>query len=171
MKEGRDTLEKAKETAQDYRGYVIERYQGEVYGEALFRALAEQETNEQRREKWRVLEQLERETKERIRPAVAELGATTEEDPARIKEGEDLAARLAAVPWGDLMKGFRSELERFVSEFEKAEALAPPGGVELLRDITRHEKALLEFSVREIEGHEAHSLEPVLALLREPTSR
>ncbi len=160
------TLKAAGETARDFRAYLIERYQGEVYGEALFRALAEREGHAERRQKWRTLQQLERETKERIRPAVAELGATTEEDPARCKEGEDLAARLAAVPWDDLMKGFRTELEKFVREFEKAEELAPPEGAELARDITRHEKALLEFAVRELEGREAHSLEPVAALLR-----
>ena len=54
-----------------------------------------------------------------------------------------------------------------MSEFEKAEELAPPEGTELARDITRHEKALLEFAVRELEGREADSLEPVVALLRD----
>ena len=97
------TLKAAGETAGNFRAYLIERYQGEVYGEALFRALAEREPHAERRRKWRTLQQLERETKERIRPAVAALGATTEEDPARCKEGEDLAARLAAAPWDDLM--------------------------------------------------------------------
>ena len=70
------------------------------------------------------------------------------------------------VPWPDLMRGFRAELEKFVHEFERAEALAPPAGVDLARDITRHEQALLEFVVRELDGREEDSLAPIRALLR-----
>jgi hypothetical protein len=80
------------------------------------------------------------------------------------KDGEKLAERLCAVPWPELMKGLRPELEKFVREFREAENLAPRGEEELARYITDHERALLEFVQLELEGREKDSLEPIRAL-------
>ena len=48
--------------------------------------------------KLRVLEQLERETKEFLRPAVEETGRSAEEDPKQIAAGEKLGTKLADMP-------------------------------------------------------------------------
>ena len=64
------------------------------------------------------------------------------------------------------MRGFQQELERFVGEFERAERLAPAGKESLLRHVTAHERALLDFATRELEGESRDSLESVVALLR-----
>lgn len=152
-----------------YPAYIEERFQGEVYGEALFRAMAENTSDPERARKLRVLEQLERETKERLRPAVREVGHSGADDLKRVKEGESLGARLGQVPWQGLMQSFVPELEKFVREFEEGEPLAPPGKEDLLRRVTDHERALLEFARRESDADSGlDSLEPVLALLEEP---
>ena len=64
-----------------FKEYLHECFQGEVLGEALGRALAESAQDADHRQKWRFLEQLERETKERIRAALEALGEKAEEDP------------------------------------------------------------------------------------------
>jgi hypothetical protein len=156
--------------ASDYKTYLEQRFQGEVFGEALFRTMANLCDDPARAQKFRVLEQLERETKEFLLPALREAGHSGEENSERINQGETLGAALANVPWPDLMRGFQEEFRRFSDEFESAEALAPAGKGSVLRHVTTHERALLDFATRELEGSMiGDSLQSVVALLR--TSR
>ncbi len=165
----REYLEGSHSAASNYKTYLEERFQGEVYGEALFRTMGDLCEDAERARKFRVLERLERETKEFLLPALREAGGSGEEDPRRIAEGETLGANLAKAPWADLMRGFEGELRRFVEDFERAEAVAPVGKESLLRHVTTHERALLDFATRELEGSKAgNSLESVVALLRTP---
>ena len=157
----------SEEATSSYNAYVEECFQGEVYGEALFRTMAELCEVPQRARKFRVLQQLERQTKEFLLPATREAGFAGDESPERISEGEVLGAQLAKVPWQDLMRSFQMELEGYVREFEQAEGLAPPGKESLLQHVTAHERALLDFATRELAGDACgNSLEPVIALLR-----
>jgi hypothetical protein len=71
-----------------YAAYVEECFQGEVSGEALFRTMVSRCEDAEARRKLCVLEQLERETKELLRPALEETGRSAREDPKRIAEGE-----------------------------------------------------------------------------------
>src|SRR4029450_13530293 len=96
-----------------------------------------------RARKFRVLQQLERETKEFLRPALLEAGYSGKESPERISDGEALGAALAKAPWQDLMRGFQHELRRFVDEFERAERLAPAGEGSLVGPVAAHEEAPL----------------------------
>jgi hypothetical protein len=50
-----------------------------------------------------------------------------------------------------MMRGMTGELGKFVAEFRRSEALAPPGKEALLQHVTAHEQALLATfgSVRE----------------------
>jgi len=163
----REYLEKSHGAARDYQIYLEERFQGEVYGEALFRTMANLARDPERAKKFRVLEQLERQTKELLLPALREGGGSGAENPERVLEGEKLGASLANAPWTDLMRGFEKELRRFVQEFKRAEALAPTGQEGLLRYVTAHEQALLDFAIRELEtSSTGDSLERVLELLR-----
>ena len=153
--------------ASDYETYLEQRFQGEVFGEAMFRTMASLCDDPARARKLRVLEQLERETKQALLPELREAGHPGEEDAERIKQGETLGAALATVPWPDLMRGFQAEFQRFTDEFESAEALAPAGKGGVLRHVTIHERALVDFATRELEENvSGDSLQSVLALLR-----
>jgi hypothetical protein len=155
--------------ADDYKTYIAERYQGEVYGEAMFGAMAEVAVEPSQARKLRQLEQLERETKQLLLPEVLASGGEAREDAARVAEGKELGARFGKAPWLDMMRGMTGELGKFVAEFRRSEALAPPGKEALLQHVTAHEQALLDFAESEVAGHAAErSLAPVLALLREP---
>jgi hypothetical protein len=63
------------------------------------------------------------------------------------------------------MKVFEDSLMRFVAQFEQSETLATPGKESVLAHYTAHDRALLEFTRREIRG-DADSLAPVVAMLR-----
>jgi hypothetical protein len=153
----------------DWKAYLEERFQGEVYGEAIFRVMAERCTDAANAKKLRVLEQLERETKEVLRPAARAAGHSGIESAEVARAGAELGAKLAPVPWAMLMTGLKKELEGFVAQFEQAEPLAPPGSEALARHVTDHERALLAFVEREIDGRSAdESLAPIRAILRGP---
>ena len=165
----KEYLKSSHSQSSDYKAYLEERFQGEVYGEALFRTIADLATEPERTRKFRVLEQLERETKELLREAVRDAGGSGQESPKRISDGKALGAELAKASWHGLMSGFQVELERFVADFERAEALAPAGKESLLRHVTSHERALLEFATVELEAQQSSdSLASVVALLRSP---
>jgi DNA-directed RNA polymerase sigma subunit (sigma70/sigma32) len=148
-----------------FADYLVARFQGEVFGESLFGGLARRTSDEAAREKWRALEQLERRTKERIRPALQRLGLPADEDPARSRQGEALAARLSAIPWTELIRSMRPEFEKFVRAFEEAEWLAPAEEKALARHITEHERALLEFAELELAGGGSDPLAPIRPFL------
>ncbi|MEI6000678.1 hypothetical protein H3V53_26865 [Paraburkholderia bengalensis] len=151
----------------EYQQYLIERFEEEVVGESLFHSLSEHAANSNRQQQWHTLAQLETETKEHIRAALRAMGVEVAEQRSSIERGQQLAKRFTCMPWREFMTVFRPSLENFVAEFTTAENMAPEEGKQraLLRHITLHEKALLEFACREIEGRSDASLEPVVALL------
>lgn len=155
----------------DYLRRVNESYQGESYGEALFRELAARTGDPDQNYKWRVLGQLELETKLRLRPLVERLGGDTAEAEDNASRGRDDAESMAAKDWPDLMSAFDSMLPKYVRFFEKLEAMAPEGDRELLAAVTAHELAIQDFTKLELEGRGRESVEPVIALLKNPPPR
>lgn len=151
-----------------YAEYLHECFQGEVLGEALGTALVEATQDPDHKRKWRYFEQLERETKHRIRLALEARGETVEEDPQRLTEAQEWADRYGAMSWNDAMAELKPVIEKYVRYFEKGEARAPADGLDIARQITAHERALLEFTVRELDGKPDTSLEPIARLLDEP---
>jgi hypothetical protein len=148
--------------------YLHECFQGEVLGEALGATLAEAAQDPAHSQKWRFVEQLERETKGRIRTALEALGEAVEEDPEKRTEGKAWAERWAKLSWSEAMDQLKPALEKYIRYFEKHEKTAPSDGLAIAQHITRHERALLEFTLREIEGQTDSSVEPIERLLDKP---
>ena len=71
----------------DYAQGVLKAYQGDVAGEAMYRAAAEAATEPDRSYKFRALEQLELETKEKLRVVLERVGGSTEETAAHWSSG------------------------------------------------------------------------------------
>lgn len=148
-----------------YQAYLLERFQGEVFGESLFHHLALLATSETSRCKWHALQQLEKQTKEHIRLELEHQGLNCAEDPGRQQQGKALAERLHSMPWPDLMAQMKGEFSRFVEEFRESESLAPPGKEKLLAYITEHERVLLQFVELELTSPGQDSLAPVYRFL------
>lgn len=155
----------------DFIQYLVERHEGEVYGEAVFKAMAEHTAEPEARWRWQVLETLERETKELLARELRARGHEPQESAQKWSEGLTLGKTLAAVPRDFLMKGLRGEVVKFVAEYEAAEPLAPPEGAELARYITAHERAILEMIDLEFADPAADSTGPVRKLLANPPAR
>jgi hypothetical protein len=155
----------------DFIQYLVARHEGEVYGEAVFHAMAEHTADPEARHRWRVLEALERETKELLARELAARGRSA--DPCQQKWGEGLVLgrQLAGVPRDFLWKGLRGEVVKFVAAYEAAEAHAPAEGAALARYVTAHERAILEMIDLELADPAADSTGPVAKLLANPPSR
>jgi hypothetical protein len=151
-----------------YADYVEARYQGEVFGEAVFGAMADACVDPGNSRKLRALEQLERETKELLEPEVAALGRAIEPDAEKLEQGRTVGAAMGQAPWSDILGGMRGELVNFIDDFRRSESLAPPGKEALLRQVTAHEQALLDFVDLELAKEGGDSLAPVRTLLRGP---
>lgn len=141
-------------------------YQGEVTGEALFQTLAEALEDPERRYQMRVLEQLERETKELLRENIGPLGGDVAESASARATGVAQAKALAPMPWAKVIHIFEREVRKFVAQFEEVEKAGPAHGAKLLAAVTAHERALLSFSERARMGADGDPLEPVISLLK-----
>lgn len=150
---------------QEYLATLEEFFQGEVTGEAMFAALAESLDDPEHRYQMRVLEQLERETKELLCENVKHLGGEATESPVARQAGVAQAKALAAMPWPKFIHIFRREVAKFVAHFEEVEKSGPASDARLLAAVTAHERALQTYSERESSGA-ADALGPVISLLR-----
>lgn len=150
----------------EYLRRVEEAFQGEVTGEAMFDALADKFEDASDRYKMRVLAQLERETKELVRPLVAKLGGDTNESAGARTTGVSQAAALATMPRAKFLHIFRREVAKFVAAFQVLESAGPAEDAAILAGLTRHEQALHAFSEAEHSDNPADSLAPVIRLLK-----
>jgi hypothetical protein len=152
--------------SEQYLRTLEEFFQGEVTGEALFHALGEALEDPEHRYQMRVLEQLERETKELLRENIGRLGGDIGESAAARATGIAQAKALAAMPRAKFMHIFGREVRKFVARFEEVEKSGPAHGAKILAAVTAHERALLSFSERESSGAGSDPLEPVISLLK-----
>ena len=157
--------------ADDYLDRVVEAYRGEAFGEAIFDELAQASDDGDTTYKWKVLAQLERETKERLKPLVAALGGDVRVGPESYAGGAKLAARWRQQTFDELMVDFTLTIPKYVGFFEKLEADGRPEDRDVLAAVTAHERAIQTFAEREVAGRGETSLEPVLALLDHPPRR
>jgi dimethylamine/trimethylamine dehydrogenase len=152
--------------SEEYLRNLEEFFQGEVTGEALFHALAEVLEDPERRYQMRVLEQLERETKELLRENIGPLGGDIAESASARETGIAQAKALAPMPWAKVIHIFEREVRKFVAHFEDVEKAGPAHGAKLLAAVTAHERALLSFSERASAGTDNGCLDPVISLLK-----
>lgn len=152
----------------DYLAEIREAYQGEVYGEALFRRAAELSPDPVRSRKWSVLARLEHETGARLRSLLEGLGETVRYDARRVESGGRHAVNLVALPWAAAMGAFLPAIGPVIERYEALERAAPPEEATVLGHLAAHERALEWFARLELDGRGRESLRPVLALLESP---
>ncbi len=149
----------------DYRKHVEAAYQGEIYGEAMYGAIAESMTDPDQAKKWAVLTRLETRTKAEMLTVVRRLGGDTREHAASRERGLKEARRYIGLPWLELMELFSRELDPVIAEYACLERNCPPEDAAALARLTRHEVVAKQFCQLEIQGLGEGSLEPILEFL------
>ena len=146
-------------------------FRGEVYGEAFSWELSRLFKEPEYSHKLAVLGQLEHETKVKLMPTVEAMGLSSADDPADIKRGIADAPKFATMSWRDFVTTWADYLASAVGDYEEAENMSPPQHIDMMKHVTLHEKAMLDFFNLEVEGKSHESLNPVLAILDNPPKR
>ncbi|MFT3730675.1 MAG: hypothetical protein QM780_04505 [Hyphomicrobium sp.] len=149
----------------DFLRRVERAYQGEVYGEALYRGIADHLDDPERSEKWRILAELEVVTKALMRDLVAKLGGDTTESEVFRQKGIDNVEKYAALPWDAFMARYSKELEPVIERYAELEKLCAPEDLATLRFLTEHEVVTKAFCDLELAGRPEISIAPTRALL------
>lgn len=136
-------------------------YQSEVMGETLFRVARALTWNRERRAKWRLLEALETQTKDRYLEHVSEIKAPP---LSATLLGVLYGLLLAAVPWKTAMTMLLEGTSPYMETFEYLLAQSSDGERAFYEYVVAHEKAIVNFASRELEGSN-NSLAEVIALL------
>jgi hypothetical protein len=141
----------------------VKAYQGEVLGELLFGAIAEQLDDPDQAAKMRMLATMEQRTKEAAAPALERAGITTEPDPAMQATATALLPGALAMAWTDLMASIGPITAQYIPLYQRIGELSPAER-ETADLLVAHEAALRDFARAEIAGERATSLEPIKAL-------
>lgn len=150
---------------ENYRKKVEAAYQGEVYGEAMYAAIAKSMTDPDKAHKWLVLTRLETRTKADMLAVVRRLGGNTRELPGSRERGLKAARRYMGLPWMELMELFSRELDPVIEEYAELERDCPAEDAAALARLTRHEVVAKQFCQLEMQGLGERSLEPILEFL------
>jgi hypothetical protein len=142
-------------------------YQGEVLGEAFFGRCLELETDPARRYKWANLQQLETETKARLRPFLMRLGISLvqKDVSGQIAEFTDGFAQKS---WAEHMEGIAGVTDFYLGKFREIEAAAPTSERDMAKAMVAHEVAINNFAKRELAGDPGNSLSDVVDQLHWP---
>ena len=106
----------------------VQAYQGEVLGEVLFRRLAvilDDRSETDHAGSMRVLETLERRTKEAVAPALTRAGIPTAPDQEQLDLAAALAEGSADVAWEDLMTATVAITGQFIPLYQRIGELNP----------------------------------------------
>ena len=149
---------------------IEEAYQGEVFGLAMYAALADAQSDPVRHWKWQVLTRLEFETKAHMAGLLERLGGDITEKEQSRQDGLKEADAISGLPWLAMIEAFMADLPGLVEDYadlEQQAGLSGPDASVLCR-LTQHEAVTLEFCERELAGDGARSIDPVLAMLEAP---
>lgn len=145
-------------------------WQGEVFGMAMYSAIADRQPDAFRRWQWMALHQLEVETGAAMRQLLLRYDLPVAELEESKRLGIAEAMRIVALPWQDMMKAFADDLPATIDDYQTLERACAFVGQDAaaMRLLVDHEVASLEFSQLEMRGDSNKSIKPVLALLKEP---
>jgi hypothetical protein len=145
-------------------------YQGEVLGEAVMGRWLQLENDPVRRHKWANLQQLETETKAKLRPFLMGLGLSIVQNDVSAQV-EEFSKGFAEKSWAELMNLMSEVTGFYLDKFREIEAAAPVGERHIPRAMIVHETALSDFAKRELAGDANHSLGGVISQLQWPIVR
>lgn len=143
-------------------------FQGEVYGEAMYLAIAAAQPDPDHAWKWRVLAQQEVEVKAALRNLLAGNGVEVREQEGSRERGLSEARRYAGMPWPELMRCFSDELDADIERYAELETGCPPADAAILRRLTGHEELTKEFCELELAGCPDESIRAILDSLEHP---
>ena len=150
---------------------LIEMYQGEVIGEVLFNAMLAMYPEPDQQYKSATMLQLETETKARLRPALAALGADLSELEASREAGHSFVEALAGKDWSGAMQVLSEGITPYVERYREIAASAPADYRDVAESMVEHEEVLHQFVTAESTGEGEAALQALVQQLQYPLAR
>lgn len=150
-----------------YLDALLECYEDEHYGRAMFEALAKYSGDEAVKQKCLRLAVLEERTYKAMAPLVIEKYALKPGIAAQEQKGRDKGAEYAGWAWQAVMRKFNEDAKADLKRMRAIPAMAPADRDDhkVLDVLIRHEEALAAFIGVEL-AQAPQSLEPVDAFIR-----
>ena len=150
-------------TARSYNQQLVHALKNEIYGEAIFTAMAKLSVSKEYRNKWLKLAQLEVLTQAKLAPITQPISLFNCKTQAY--KGYAVGVLSLLLPKRLFLKALLKEAERYVPLFKQLESIGPVADNATLSYLTAHEQALADFAKQELAGHQQVSLSPVLSIL------
>jgi hypothetical protein len=140
--------------------------QGEVFGEYAYAIAAKHSRDAQQVLRWRVLHELELQTKHHVAEVIRQNGGVVRECYFSCILGVIVGWLLCWLPWWLVMNSLRLLTRGTVLFYERLEREVECD-LDLFQALKAHEWAQWEFAVCELAGQHTKSLEVVLSVLKE----
>jgi hypothetical protein len=147
----------------EYDELLLDAYRGEVFGAALFGAMADATSDDRRRERLQALQRVEARTAARLRHLVDAAGLDADAESAT-RDGIQLAEGGGDDDWPAFLAALRGALPPFLAKFERLRAIGVPDDP-VLADLVAHERAVDRFAELELEGRHIEALDVLEAHL------
>jgi len=157
-------------TLSQYQRKLDAAYQGEFYGLAMYRRIAEARLTPDEQEKWHLMTRLEEVTRSVLEPVLHRHGMATAAHPESVTAGEADAEHYRHLPWDHLMRRFSDELDEDITEYSELLAMAPAADHEAIRFLVDHEIVAKAFCEAELAGKVSQSTAPIKALIAQASS-
>jgi hypothetical protein len=152
----------------EYDTLLLDAYRGEVFGAALFAAMADAQPDEDRREKLKTLETVEARTATSLRRLLANRALHAGDPKVQQDQARELAAKLEPENWHEFLQSLKDALPEFLAKFERTREIAPNPSDPALTALVNHEQAIERFAELELAGDGKGALRTLEDHLRNP---
>ena len=145
--------------SEKYLETLVQYYEEEIEGEAYFAAIADRLDDPEERRKMQMMADVETYAAASVRPLIDKYGLTPR-PAADLHASGRAGAENAKGDFAQFMAEWLKSFPAYMDDFHGLEALAPEQDLPLLKVLTNHETAAIDFLEREARG-EADSTRPM----------
>jgi len=143
-------------------------YEEEVEGEAYFDEIADRLQNPDHKQKMHLMAQVENYAAASVLPLLEKHGLTPRDSDVLIASGKS-QGQSSTTDWPELIAGMRKIFPGYIDDFARLEAMAPAEDLPLLKILTAHEVAAIDFLELEAKADPA-SADPMRHYLKTGTA-
>ena len=148
-----------------YLNTLLLYYEEEIMGEGYFLSLSKHFTEKHQKEKMVMMAEVERYAAKSVMPLLQKY--KLQPRPAKILHtiGEEGVKKIVNLSWIEFIQQINDNYPNYLIEFAALEALAPSEDLPLLKILTNHEIAAIEFAELELAGVNP-SIKPLLEYMK-----
>ena len=153
---------------EQYKIGLSEQYQGEVIGEVAINCLLPRFHSPRQQYLLGTVPQLETETKDRLRPVLAQLGINIFESEEARRVGLAFSEMVEGLDWSSSMEVLSQALIPYVDKYQEIADIAPPEYKDLADSMVVHERAIQQLWEQEAQEAGDSAIDQIIKQLLFP---